>query len=148
MNESVWAVMERMQGEIAAEIRVMLGEVALPQSLFDDEQRRRRIEAMQKCAAESTGDADRHEAWMKMHVESGWVYGEQFDPAAKTHPNLKPWDELTPSTRSKAKIFDIISKTAAQLVAMSSSGSCCVGMTVDAAPGLVPVDSCAAKAGE
>jgi len=111
----VWQLMEQMQGQIAAEIRVMLGEAPLAQSLFDDTQRNRRIEAMQKCAVESTDDATRHEAWMKMHLEAGWVYGETFDPQAKTHPNLKPWDELPPSTRSKAKIFDIVAKTALQL---------------------------------
>jgi hypothetical protein len=115
--QDVWSVMERMQGAIAAEIRVMLGEAAYSQSLFDDEQKRRRIEAMKKCAAESTSDSERHEAWMAMHREHGWVYGETFDPARKTHPNLKPWDELPATTRSKARIFDIVSKAAAELEA-------------------------------
>lgn len=113
----VWAAAEAMQGEIAAEIRVMLGEAPYAQSMFDAEQRQRRITAMQECAANSTGDAERHEKWMAMHVGAGWVYGEEFDPIAKTHPNLKPWDELPPATRSKAKIFDIVSKFAAKLVA-------------------------------
>jgi hypothetical protein len=113
----VWKLMEAMQGQIAAEIRVMLGEAAYAQTMFDEEQRNRRIKAMQECAACSTSDAERHEAWMKMHVEGGWVYGEQFDPVAKTHPNLKPWDELPATTRSKAKIFDIVSKTAQALAA-------------------------------
>lgn len=116
MSTNVWEIMERMQGAIAAEIRVMLGESAYAQSMFDETQRKRRIEAMQKCAAESTGDAERHESWMKMHVESGWVYGETFDPAKKTHPNLLPWDQLPATTRSKARIFDIVSKTAKELL--------------------------------
>lgn len=93
----------------------MLGESPYAQSLFDESQRQRRIAAMQECAAQSTGDAERHDSWMAMHHESGWVYGEQFDPAKKTHPNLLPWNELPPSTRSKARIFDIIAKAAAEL---------------------------------
>lgn len=115
MHGQIWSTLERMQGDIAAEIRVMLGEAQYPQSLFDEAQRQRRIEAMKKCAEETFGESDRHEAWMKMHVESGWVYGERFDPAAKTHPNLLPWDQLPETTRSKAKIFDLVSKAAAEL---------------------------------
>lgn len=37
MKESVWSIMERMQGEIAKEIRVMLGETAIDQLQFNDE---------------------------------------------------------------------------------------------------------------
>ena len=107
---SVWQILEAMQGDIAREVRVMLGEEQLDQKLFTQEQRDRRIEAMKKCAAESTSDEERHLSWMKMHEEIGWVYGEEFNPTLKTHPNMKPWDELPPSTRSKAKIFDIVAK--------------------------------------
>jgi len=108
--QKVWEVLEAMQGQIAAEIRVMLGESALPQSLFTQEQRDRRIEAMKKCAAESTSDVERHESWMAMHRESGWQWGPEFDPEKKLHPNLLPWGELPESVKSKAKIFDIVAK--------------------------------------
>lgn len=110
-----WAVLEQLQGQIAAEIRVMLGEGQYDQAIFDEAQRQRRIAAMRECAAKSTSDAERHESWMAMHLESGWVYGEEFDPQKKTHPNLKPWDELPASTRSKARIFDFCAKAAAKL---------------------------------
>lgn len=107
--------MEEMQGAIAAEIRVMLGETAFDQRIFDAEQQRRRIEAMQKCAANATSDVERHDSWMAMHKELGWVYGEQFDTTKKTHPNMLPWNQLPASTRSKARIFDIVSKAASKL---------------------------------
>lgn len=112
---TVWEVMERLQGQIAAEIRVMLGEGQYDQKMFDDAQIQRRIKAMQECAANSTSDAERHESWMKMHTEAGWTYGEEFDPANKKHPNLKPWDELPTTTRSKARIFAFCSQAAADL---------------------------------
>jgi len=107
---SIWFILEEMQGEIAREVRVMLGEEQLDQKLFTIEQRERRAEALKKCAAESTSDVERHSAWMKMHEEMGWVYGEEFNPTLKTHPNMLPWDQLPPSTRSKANIFNIVAK--------------------------------------
>lgn len=114
-ENEIWAVLESMQGEIAREVRVMLGEEQLDQKMFDQAQRDRRIEALKKCAAEATSDADRHLSWMKMHEENGWVYGDEFNPTLKTHPNMKPWDELPRATRSKAKIFDIVAKAGAKL---------------------------------
>lgn len=118
---SVWPILEAMQGEIAREIRVMLGEEQLDQKLFTQEQKDRRIEALKKCAAESTTDAERHESWMKMHAEGGWVYGPEFNPTLKTHPNMLPWDQLDATTRSKAKIFDIVAKAGIKLEQVTCS---------------------------
>lgn len=109
-GEKVWALMESMQAEIAREIRVLLGEEALDQRIFSEADKVRRIEAMKKCAEEHTSDAERHDSWLKMHAEAGWVYGPKLDPANKIHPNMLPWDQLPASVRSKAKIFDIVSK--------------------------------------
>jgi hypothetical protein len=115
MTPSVWAVLERMQGKIAAEIRVMLGEAPIASSNFTPADHQRRIEAMQKCALEGTSDTARHDAWVKMHQDSGWVYGEVFDSEKKTHPNLLPWDQLPAAMQSKARIFDIVSKAGLEL---------------------------------
>lgn len=112
---AIWEAAEKLQGQIAAEIRVMLGEGPYDEKIFDQAQRDRRIEAMQKRAAESTSDAERHESWMKMHLDAGWVYGDTFDPAKKTHPNLLPWGQLPATTRSKARIFDLVAKAALEL---------------------------------
>lgn len=115
MKPVVWQIMEQMQGQIAAEIRVMLGEAAIPSSNFTPEDKERRITAMRECAARATTDAERHESWMKMHIDSGWVYGPEFDSTKKTHPNLMPWDDLPAAVKSKARIFDIVSKAAAHM---------------------------------
>lgn len=117
-RRELWNHAERMQGEIAREIRVLLGEEQYDQRIFTSQERLRRVEAMQRCAALQTSDVERHESWMQMHVEQGWVYGEEFSPTAKTHPNLKPWDELPASTRSKARIFDICARYAAGVAEM------------------------------
>jgi c-di-GMP-binding flagellar brake protein YcgR len=116
-NDEIWATFERMQGEIAREIRVMLGEGQYDQRIFTAEERARRVEAMKLCAAQSTTDAERHESWMQMHIDQGWTWGPEFRPDIKQHPNLQPWDELPASTRTKAQIFDICARYAAAIVA-------------------------------
>jgi len=105
-----WSTAERMQAEIAREIRVLLGEEQYDQRMFTEDDRIRRVKALQKCAIEDTTDSDRHDAWMKMHFEQGWKYGPELKPADKEHPNLLPWDKLPANTRSKARIFDIVAK--------------------------------------
>jgi len=121
----VWRAMEAMQGKIAAEIRVMLGEGPYAVNLFDETQIRRRIKAMAECAAKATTDTERHDSWTAMHREMGWVSGETFDPVAKTHPNLVEWEELPSEVKSKARIFDIVSKTALELSTMLKGCDSC-----------------------
>lgn len=106
----LWRAFEAMQGKIAAEIRVMLGEGPYEASLFDEAQVQRRITAMKECAAKSTSDEERHDSWTQMHRDLGWVYGPTFDPGAKTHPNLVAWEDLPAAVKSKARIFDIVAK--------------------------------------
>lgn len=117
IEQFVWRTLDQMQGDVAAEIRVMLGEGPLSKDLFTEEQKQRRIVAMVKCAAESTSDTDRHDAWMKMHEEGGWKYGTTFDPVNKIHPNLLPWNQLPDTVKSKARIFNIVAKTGVALLA-------------------------------
>ncbi len=114
-SEEIWQVLEQMQGKIAAEIRVMLGEAPIASSNFTPADQARRIAAMKECAAKSTTDVERHDSWMKMHIDSGWVWGPEFDSANKIHPNLLPWDELPAAVKSKARIFDIVSKAGAAI---------------------------------
>lgn len=35
-----------------------------------------------------------HEDWMHERSNAGWRYGDSFDPLEKTHPLLRPWDQL------------------------------------------------------
>ncbi len=108
----IWEIMEWMQGEIAGELRSLLGEAPYDQSLFDGEQRKRRIEAMRRVASSEGTEADRHDQWCEAHIAEGWTYGEEFDPGLKRHPNLQPWDILPDATRAKIRIFAIVSKAA------------------------------------
>lgn len=118
-TDFVWSIFERMQGEIAGQIRVLLGEAAYDQRIFTDAERARRVEAMKTCATENTGDEERHKSWCEMHFQSGWKLGPEFDPSKKEHPNLVPWKQLPASAKVKAKIFDIVAKHASTLVSTS-----------------------------
>jgi len=46
-----------------------------------------------------------HESWMKHKEANGWVYGEDKDEVAKTHPCMVPFDELPPEQQAKDYIF-------------------------------------------
>jgi hypothetical protein len=115
-NREIWVLFERMQGEIAREVRVMLGEEQYDQRIFNDAEHERRVDALVQCASDPNQTAaQRHESWCQMHRESGWVYGPELKPAEKQHPNLMPWDALPAAVRSKANIFAVCARYAAML---------------------------------
>ena len=52
--------------------------------------------------------SESHVGWMKQKVEDGWVYGEEKDAEAKTHPCMVPYDELPEEQRLKDTIFGAV----------------------------------------
>lgn len=52
--------------------------------------------------------AMQHEAWCEWKRGDGWVYGPVKDAAAKTHPCLVPYHELTPEQQAKDHVFRAI----------------------------------------
>lgn len=42
-----------------------------------------------------------HESWLEHHQRNGWSYGATRDRAAKKHPDLLPWDQLSDESRAK-----------------------------------------------
>lgn len=46
-----------------------------------------------------------HESWLAQKEADGWVFGEQKDPEAKTHPCMVPFNELPPEQQAKDFIF-------------------------------------------
>lgn len=122
-NRTIWELFETMQGEIARELRVMLGEEQYDQRIFTADEHSRRVDALIQCAEDSyPSAADRHAGWCQMHVDNGWVYGPEFKPSEKQHPNLKPWDQLSAEARSKATIFAIVAKYARAVDACAAPG--------------------------
>lgn len=46
-----------------------------------------------------------HQNWMQQKLDDGWVYGEEKDAEAKTHPCLVPFDQLPEEQKLKDVIF-------------------------------------------
>lgn len=49
--------------------------------------------------------AGSHEGWLKHKTEEGWTYGEVKDEFKKTHPCMKPYNELPQEQRLKDHLF-------------------------------------------
>lgn len=45
-----------------------------------------------------------HDSWARQRMGEGWVYGPQRNDAAKTHPCLVPYSELSESEREYDRI--------------------------------------------
>ncbi|WP_018865117.1 RyR domain-containing protein [Thioalkalivibrio sp. ARh3] len=49
-----------------------------------------------------------HESWMRHKAEDGWVYGEEKDPEAKTHPCMVPYEQLPEEQQAKDALFSAV----------------------------------------
>jgi hypothetical protein len=55
----------------------------------------------------------RHLAWMRERQDAGWRYGTKVSANDKTHPLLRPWDQLPeryrkPDLAAPQKVFDLL----------------------------------------
>ena len=48
---------------------------------------------------------ENHERWCIDKIQEGWQVGDQYSAANKTHPNLRPYDELPHYQQIKDTIF-------------------------------------------
>lgn len=51
------------------------------------------------------GPSASHEEWLREKVATGWTWGLEKDPEAKTHPCMVPYDQLPVDQRFKDYIF-------------------------------------------
>lgn len=49
--------------------------------------------------------SESHRSWLATKELEGWRYGEVKDPAARTHPCMRPWGELPAEQRFKDVLF-------------------------------------------
>lgn len=57
-----------------------------------------------------------HDDWVKAYEAMGWRYGPVRDREAKTHPDIRPFDELDPRERDKDAVFVALCELARQWV--------------------------------
>ena len=60
--------------------------------------------------------ADLHADWVRAYKAMGWRYGAERDPAAKTHPDMVPYDDLDQLERDKDAVFVALCDIARQWV--------------------------------
>jgi hypothetical protein len=44
-----------------------------------------------------------HESWLELHRQHGWTWSATRDRAARKHPDLRPWDQLSDESRAKTR---------------------------------------------
>lgn len=57
-----------------------------------------------------TTPADSHASWSAQKIADGWVYGPTKDAEKKTHPCLRPYDELPIEQRAKDYLFGMTAR--------------------------------------
>lgn len=55
-----------------------------------------------------------HENWRKHKAAEGWIFGEEKCDEKKTHPCMRPYEELPPEQRVKDTLFRAIAKALSQ----------------------------------
>ena len=64
----------------------------------------------------SNSPEELHGSWMQAYFAMGWVYGEEYDPVKKIHPDLVPYAELGQLERDKDAVFVALCEIARQWI--------------------------------
>lgn len=55
--------------------------------------------------------AEMHAQWLAFKIKSGWKHGPKKDTDKREHPNLLPFEKLSPQQRFKDYLFLVVCKT-------------------------------------
>ena len=53
----------------------------------------------------SSSPEELHGGWMQAYFENGWVYGDNYNPELRTHPDLVPYEQLGQLEKDKDAVF-------------------------------------------
>ena len=81
----------------------------VPKMFADREQdfRDQFFEVIERQCGENRSESpeELHGGWMQAYIANGWIYGEAYDPEARTHPDLVPFARLNQLEQDKDAIF-------------------------------------------
>lgn len=94
---------------------------------WDDREEAFRLQLMdvieRQCGPQrSTSPEELHGSWVQAYLSMGWVYGEEYDRAAKIHPDLVPYAKLGQLERDKDAVFVALCDIARQWIYDSHEG--------------------------
>ncbi|KKL24379.1 hypothetical protein LCGC14_2415880 [marine sediment metagenome] len=64
----------------------------------------------------SSSPEELHGSWMQAYFGMGWVFGEDFNPTLKIHPDLVPYADLGQLEQDKDAVFVALCEIARQWV--------------------------------
>ena len=79
------------------------------------------IEGVKHALAGATPE-QLHQSWMAKKLADGWVLGDIKDELAKTHPCLKPYEELFEDQKMKDQIFSDTVRFVSDIIHKGISG--------------------------
>lgn len=80
----------------------------------------RKVIERQCGANRSMSPEELHGSWMQAYFAMGWEYGDEYDRAAKVHPDLVPYSQLGQLEQDKDAVFVALCEIARQWVYANS----------------------------
>lgn len=77
---------------------------------------RERIEVLLAALEAANHRVAELESWMADKIKTGWIWGEVKDPERKTHPCIKPYEQLPFRERVKDYVFRAVVKAMASTI--------------------------------
>jgi len=57
-----------------------------------------------------------HGSWMQAYFAMGWVFGDEYDPERRVHPDLVPYENLEKLEQDKDSVFIALCEIARQYI--------------------------------
>lgn len=64
-----------------------------------------------------------HANWVADMAIRGWTHGEAVDREAKTHPGIRPYEDLAPEQQAKTRLFIAVVESIRPLIRHDGGGS-------------------------
>ncbi len=64
----------------------------------------------------SSSPEELHGSWVQAYLTNGWVYGEEYDREARTHPDMVPYDQLGQLEKDKDAVFVMLCEIAHEYI--------------------------------